>query len=190
MMRIPGGVLLLMMISHCESSELGGSLLSWSLEQAGKVSREAGSALYRGVKDLACLKLECCNQDWSKSHLSPSYHPAPPNIAPAGPANFSLLASQLESHLVGQHLARELVVRAVRGHHNNNKPTKPLVLSFHGWTGSGKNFVSQFVAESLYRRGLASRYVHLLIATLHFPDPALTEQYKVGSPVTLHSLST
>ena len=72
MMRIPGGVLLLMMISHCESSELGGSLLSWSLEQAGKVSREAGSALYRGVKDLACLKLECCNQDWRKSQLSPS----------------------------------------------------------------------------------------------------------------------
>ena len=171
MMRIPGGVLVLVMISHCSSSELGGSWLSWSLEQAGQVSREAGSALYRGVKDLACLKLECCNQDWR-------------------PANFSLLASQLENHLVGQHLARELVVRAVRGHHNNNKPTKPLVLSFHGWTGSGKNFVSQFVAESLYRRGLASRYVHLLIATLHFPDPALTEQYKVGLPLTLSSLST
>ena len=83
---------------------------------------------------------------------------------------------------MGQHLARDLVVRAVRGHHNNNNPTKPLVLSFHGWTGSGKNFVSQFVAESLYRRGLDSRFVHLLIATLHFPDPAMTEQYKVGSP--------
>ena len=48
------------------SAEAGGSWLSWSLEQAGMVSREAGSALYRGVKDLACLKLECCNQDWSE----------------------------------------------------------------------------------------------------------------------------
>ena len=113
-------------------------------------------------------------------------------LHPAGPANFSQLADQLESHLVGQHLARELVVRAVRGHHNNNNPSKPLVLSFHGWTGSGKNFVSQFVAESLYRRGLASRFVHLLIATLHFPDPAMTEQYKVGSPTfppSLHDCS-
>ena len=93
---------------------------------------------------------------------------------------------------MGQHLARALVVRAVRGHQNNNNPTKPLVLSFHGWTGSGKNFVSQFVAESLYRRGLASRFVHLLIATLHFPDPAMTEQYKVGStlPSLLGQLNT
>ena len=99
----------------------------------------------------------------------------------AGPGNFSQLARELESHLVGQHLAQELVVKAVRGHHNNNHPVKPLVLSFHGWTGSGKNFVSQFIAESLYRRGLASRFVHLLIATLHFPDPAMTEQYKVSS---------
>ena len=72
MMRIPGLVLVLVTIYRCSSSELGGSWLSWSLEQAGQVSREAGSALYRGVKDLACLKLECCNQDWSKSHLSPS----------------------------------------------------------------------------------------------------------------------
>ena len=176
MMRIPGLVLVLVTIYRCSSSELGGSWLSWSLEQAGQVSREAGSALYRGVKDLACLKLECCNQDWSKSDpvllRDLTFHPA-------GPANFSLLANQLETHLVGQHLARELVVRAVRGHHNNPRPTKPLVLSFHGWTGSGKNFVSQFVAESLYRRGLSSKFVHLLIATLHFPDPAMTEQYKV-----------
>ena len=63
-----GGVLVVLLtILHCGCSQAGGSWLSWSLEQAGQVSREAGSALYRGVKDLACLKLECCNQDWSKS---------------------------------------------------------------------------------------------------------------------------
>ena len=171
-MRLPGGVLVvLVLIVQPGCCETDGSWLSWGLEQAGQVSREAGGALYRGVKDLACLRLECCNQDWR-------------------PANFSLLASQLESQLVGQHLARELVVRAVRGHHSNPSPSKPLVLSFHGWTGSGKNFVSQFVAESLYRRGLASRFVHLLIATLHFPDPAMTEQYKVRSPSLLCWLSS
>ena len=137
-----------------------GSWLSWSLDQAREASREAGSALYRGVKELACLQVECCNQDWR-------------------PGNFSRLEADLDTHLVGQHLARDLVVRAVRGHQHNDRPRKPLVLSFHGWTGSGKNFVSQFVAESLYRRGLASRYVHLLIATLHFPHAAQSEQYKV-----------
>jgi len=137
-----------------------GDWISWSLSQAKEASIEASSALYRGVRELACLQVECCNQDWR-------------------PANFSRLESDLESHLVGQHLARDLVLRAVRGHQNNNYPSKPLVLSFHGWTGSGKNFVSQFVAESLYRRGLSSKYVHLLIATLHFPDPGLSEQYKI-----------
>ena len=69
-MRLPGGawlVLVTIFTSSSRASEAGGSWLSWSLEQAGHVSREAGSALYRGVKDLACTKLECCNQDWSES---------------------------------------------------------------------------------------------------------------------------
>ena len=55
-----------------------------------------------------------------------------------------------------------------------------LVLSFHGWTGSGKNLVAGLVAEAVYRRGLASSFVHLWIATLHFPDARRTEEYKVG----------
>ena len=58
---------MLLAILTSSSAEAEGSWLSWSLEQAGHVSREAGSALYRGVKDLACIKLECCNQDWSES---------------------------------------------------------------------------------------------------------------------------
>ena len=158
--RGEGVFLVLLLLSRAGGDP--GSWLSWSLTQAREASREASTALYRGVKDLACQRLECCNQDWR-------------------PGNFSRLEADLKSHLVGQHLAQDLVVRAVRGHQNNDKPSKPLVLSFHGWTGSGKNFVSQFVAESLYRRGLTSSYVHLLIATLHFPDPAQSEQYKVRS---------
>ena len=73
-MRVPGGLLpvllpVLLTLLTSSSAEPGGSWLSWSLEQAGQVSRDAGSALYRGVKDLACTKMECCNQDWSKSAL-------------------------------------------------------------------------------------------------------------------------
>ena len=43
------------------------------------------------------------------------------------------------------------------------------MMSFHGWTGSGKNFVTKFVAESLFEKGLASKFVHLFVSTLHFP---------------------
>jgi len=137
-----------------------GSWLSWSWSQAQTAGKEAGSALYKGVRELACLKIECCNPSWR-------------------PGNWTKLSESLEDHLVGQHIARDLVVRAVRGHQTNPSPSKPLVLSFHGWTGSGKNFVSQFVAESIFRQGLNSKYVHLFIATLHFPDARLTEHYKI-----------
>ena len=51
----------------------------------------------------------------------------------------------------------------------NYRRRKPLVMSFHGWTGSGKNFVSKFVAESLFVKGLTSDFVHLFVSTLHFP---------------------
>jgi len=51
----------------------------------------------------------------------------------------------------------------------NYRRRKPLVMSFHGWTGSGKNFVSKFVSESLFVKGLASDFVHLFVSTLHFP---------------------
>ena len=72
---------------------------------------------------------------------------------------FFRLQNLLSEHLVGQHIAQDLVVRAVRGHarlraklrlminqkylSRNPSPSKPLVLSMHGWTGSGKNFISQ-----------------------------------------------
>ena len=74
-------LLVLVSILQPGCCETDGSWLSWGLEQAGQVSREAGGALYRGVKDLACLRLECCNQEWSKSPpLSLLYER--PNIGP------------------------------------------------------------------------------------------------------------
>lgn len=44
-----------------------------------------------------------------------------------------------------------------------------LVLSFHGWTGCGKNHVSNLIAQSLYKKGMHSSFVHLYLSTLHFP---------------------
>ena len=42
-------------------------------------------------------------------------------------------------------------------------------MSFHGWTGSGKNYVTKFITESLFEKGLSSKFVHLFVSTLHFP---------------------
>jgi len=151
-------VILLFIISY----GVKGDVTTWLAEtwsRAGEASKQASSALYKGMKDLACLKVECCSEDWR-------------------PANYSRLEQLLEDNLVGQHIAKDIILRAIKGHQKNLHPSKPLVLSFHGWTGSGKNFVSQFIADSFYKLGFRSRFVHLFIATLHFSDTRLAGKYK------------
>uniref|UniRef100_A0A8C9D5J4 Torsin-1A n=1 Tax=Panthera leo TaxID=9689 RepID=A0A8C9D5J4_PANLE len=95
---------------------------------------------------LYCLFAECCGQKRSLT-----------------------LQKDLDSKLFGQHLAKKVILNAVSGFISNPKPKKPLTLSLHGWTGTGKNFVSKIIAENIYEGGLNSDYVHLFVATLHFP---------------------
>ncbi|XP_037362289.1 torsin-3A [Talpa occidentalis] len=92
--------------------------------------------------------------------------------------NFSGLEADLKERLHGQHLAGELVLRTVRSYLELPRPDKALVLSFHGWSGTGKNFVARLLAESLYRDGLNSDCVQVFIATLHFPHPKYVDMYK------------
>ena len=70
-------------------------------------------------------------------------------------------------------------MKSLRGHLQNPDPQKALVLSFHGLTGNGKNYVSRAIAESLYKEGLKSQYVHLITVTLSFPHEPHTAMYSV-----------
>ncbi|XP_060746369.1 torsin family 1 isoform X2 [Tachysurus vachellii] len=88
------------------------------------------------------------------------------------------LEADLQSKLFGQHVASRVVLKAVSGFMNNENPKKPLVLSLHGWTGTGKNFVSQLIANNIYQRGMSSGFVHLFTATAHFQHEAELEVYK------------
>ncbi|KFU90618.1 Torsin-1A, partial [Chaetura pelagica] len=90
----------------------------------------------------------------------------------------SALQENLDKKLFGQHLVKKVVVKAVKGFLSNSKSKKPLALSLHGWTGTGKNFVSRIVAESIYKSGLQSKYVHQFVATLHFPHAQNINTYK------------
>ncbi|KAK2504445.1 hypothetical protein MC885_019314, partial [Smutsia gigantea] len=103
----------------------------------------AASALtgYLSYKDLYCRFAECCREEQ--------------------PLNASALKLELEERLFGQHLATEVILKALTGFMNNKNPKKPLTLSLHGWAGTGKNFVSQIVAENLHSKGLKSNFVHL-----------------------------
>uniref|UniRef100_A0A3Q1MQM0 Torsin-1A n=1 Tax=Bos taurus TaxID=9913 RepID=A0A3Q1MQM0_BOVIN len=88
------------------------------------------------------------------------------------------LQKDLDSKLFGQHLAKKVILNALSGFISNPKPKKPLTLSLHGWTGTGKNFVSKIIAENIYEGGLNSDYVHLFVATLHFPHISNITLYK------------
>lgn len=59
-------------------------------------------------------------------------------------------------------------------------PAKPLVLSLHGDSGTGKSMVSALLARYLFRGGLQSPHVHLFSPGIHFPHPTLLERYKVS----------
>jgi hypothetical protein len=113
-----------------------------------------------------CLSKECChpiNQNEGKGifefHKEPWIH-----------YSSELLEHSLKNEVHGQHLMKDMILKLIRKHLNDDNPKKALVLSFHGWTGGGKNFVSQIVAKSIfrkYRESQKSDFVHHLIAT-HF----------------------
>jgi len=118
------------------------------------------SALWSGREVVMCQFGECCGQPWVR-----------PNI--------TRLEESLKENVFGQHLVSSLVPRSLRAHLKKKEPQKALVLSFHGWTGAGKNYVAKFIAEALYREGLASSFVHLFISTLHFPHPDMADLYRL-----------
>lgn len=89
------------------------------------------------------------------------------------------LANDLQNKLHGQHLAQSVVLKAIQGFINHPESNKPLTLSFHGWSGTGKNFVARMVADNLYRDGVKSECVRLFIAPFHFHHARMVDTYKV-----------
>ncbi|XP_029416029.1 torsin-1B isoform X3 [Nannospalax galili] len=149
---------------------LGGSAALWAVLAARVVAAfepvsvgiaiGAVSALtgYLSYTDWYCRFAECCHEE--------------------RPLNASALKLDLEEKLFGQHLATEVILKALTGFRNNKNPKKPLTLSLHGWAGTGKNFVSQIVAENLHPKGLKSNFVHLFVSTLHFPHEQKIKLYQ------------
>jgi Cdc6-like AAA superfamily ATPase len=91
-----------------------------------------------------------------------------------------VLETSLKEHLFGQHIVRDIVIRAINAHFREHTPKKALVLSFNGLTGSGKTFVSQFIINSLYKSGIKSKYAHFFSGRNHFALDSKTEIYKVN----------
>uniref|UniRef100_A0A670YM15 Torsin family 2 member A n=1 Tax=Pseudonaja textilis TaxID=8673 RepID=A0A670YM15_PSETE len=79
------------------------------------------------------------------------------------------LECDLALRLVGQPLARQLVIQSLKSFVQDPEPAKPLVLSFHGSTGTGKTYLSSLLAQHLFRTGLRTPYVHRFSPLVHFP---------------------
>lgn len=134
----------------------------------------ASSAIYASWSYLKCFTYECCN-DETESRVTRTW-------LLYNEDSLDKLKSDLSMKLYGQPLATDIVYKAVKSHVMDSNPQKPLVMSFHGWTGSGKNHVSQIVAENLYKKGVRSSFVHVISSPHFFPDhdPSSLSVYKVS----------
>ena len=86
----------------------------------------------------------------------------------------------LYKNVYGQHLAQDIVSEEVVRFLKNESPERPLVLSFHGSSGTGKTLVSSMLGNHLYGSAMSSPYVHQFIPTLHFPIPEHVKEYRVS----------
>ena len=133
--------------------------LSRTIVSAELVGSQLFYLIHLAVEISRCFLIECCDGRWI-------------------PQYFSRLKPELDQYVFGQHIAVKVVSIAVAGHIENPNPEKALVLSFHGSTGCGKNYVSRIVADNLYKLGMDSKYTHQIIATHDFPHKGRLAEYK------------
>ena len=124
---------------------------------------------YVGLFNVKCRfgLTECCSQDF----INP---------------NMSSFKTDLYEHLYGQHIAESTVYKAIRAHVINPNPSKPLVMSFHGWTGGGKNHVARMIVRHIYAKGEKSVFVHVFNAERHFKHPHEVPLYKDQLQMWIH----
>ncbi len=80
----------------------------------------------------------------------------------------------------------DVVLKAVSSFMTDSNPNKPLVLSFHGTTGTGKNHVAKIIARNIYKEGENCKHVHTYISDYHFPDKQISHVYRVSKYYILH----
>jgi len=57
----------------------------------------------------------------------------------------------MDKNFFGQHIASEIILSALKGNSRRSiSNKKPLLMSFHGWTGCGKNFISDLIANHMF----------------------------------------
>ncbi|XP_067301761.1 torsin-1A-like [Pseudorasbora parva] len=102
------------------------------------------------------------------------------------PFDAKRLEKDLRDSLFGQHIATDVVLKAVSSFMKDSKPNKPLVLSFHGTSGVGKNHVTKIIARNMYKKGENSKHVHTYISEHHFPHKEKSDLYSAQLKQWIH----
>jgi len=91
----------------------------------------------------------------------------------------------MKKSFFGQHIASKIVVSALAGNlHRSRKNKKPLVMSFHGSTGSGKNFLSDLIAKHMFKSKKVKELRYYVIhGRSKFPLQSKMNDYKVSREV-------
>lgn len=98
------------------------------------------------------------------------------------PYDIETLKLELQDHLYGQHIVNATLIPALRSHINHiHHSQKPLVMSFHGTPGTGKNYVSDMIVKHFYAKGDQSKFVHKFRGRIDFPLESEVDFYRVGS---------
>ncbi|CAL8089296.1 unnamed protein product [Calicophoron daubneyi] len=92
--------------------------------------------------------------------------------------NSTGLKEALLHQLHGQHIASDRVYHHVVAHFMDKHPRKALALSFHGYTGVGKNYVSNMIVTNVLKLGTKSRFYHFYDANIHFQHRSKIDEYK------------
>lgn len=78
------------------------------------------------------------------------------------PHDIISLREKLQNRLYGQHIVQQYVFKAVASHYENiENSKKPLVMTFHGTQGTGKNYVATMIAEAVFEKGIEGKHFHL-----------------------------
>ncbi|GFU32526.1 torsin-1B [Nephila pilipes] len=114
---------------------------------------------FAGYNHVYCKYNECCDNQWVDLKSTE-------------------LEEEFQKNLFGQHFAKLIVPKILNTHVLKTQPKKALVMSFHGWTGCGKNHVSRMIAKHMFTRGSDSTFHHLYIGSQDFPHKQEVNKYR------------
>ncbi|KAL5283087.1 TOR1A family protein [Megaselia abdita] len=150
-------IVIFLLLHHVDAFEPISTLL-------GGIILGTGAYYKNSIKDLTyCQFAECCNDKYVLDITD-------------------TLFDSIKQELFGQHIANDILSKAIIAHTakvNANISKKPLVISLHGTPGTGKNFVSEILIRSMYKKGKDSAFVHKFLGRSDFPIESNVNEYKI-----------